>query len=69
MTKRKALETVVEELRRQSPSGVVSDPTLRRVLGVSPLTTYKWRQSGLPHDKLRRRVFYRIEDVEAFLRS
>jgi len=69
MTKRDAIETVVDELRRQSPVGVVTDPTLRRVLGVSPVTTWKWRREGLRHTKAHKRVLYRIEDVEAFLRS
>ena len=47
---------------------ILTEKELAERLGLSPWTIRKWRlQGGLPHIQVGRRIFYRLEAVEAWM--
>lgn len=49
---------------------VLTEKELADRLGLSPWTIRKWRlEGGLPHLQVGRRVFYRLQSVEEWMRD
>ncbi|MCE5267216.1 MAG: helix-turn-helix domain-containing protein [Planctomycetaceae bacterium] len=54
------------------PSPLVDEKRAAEILGITPGTLSVWRcvrRYNLPYTKIGRAVRYRVEDLEAFVRS
>ncbi|GIV60281.1 MAG: hypothetical protein KatS3mg043_1370 [Rhodothermaceae bacterium] len=56
------------EARNPDPLAYISNAEAMRLLGVSRATLQRWRDSGeLPYARVGSMIFYRREDLEAFI--
>lgn len=66
---RRDAEEEASELAMDRRIGYVSNGDAVKLLGISAATLSRWRTDGLPYAKVSGTVFYRAEDLQAYIEA